>query len=53
MSLGGLAASGYTRNMIQRFSGAYASDVAMAMSIMVAIQLVGLVAVLQLIQNFN
>jgi hypothetical protein len=39
--------------VIQRLGSAYTSDIAMAMSIMVAIQLVGLVAVVQLITSFN
>ena len=51
--MGGLAAAGYTRGVIQRFSGAYTSDVALAMSIMVALQLVGLLAVVQLIHGLS
>jgi hypothetical protein len=37
--------------VLERFSSAYTSDVALAMSIMVALQLVGLLLVMQFIQS--
>jgi hypothetical protein len=49
MSLGLAAQPGYTQ-VVQRL---YTSDLAMAMGVMVAIQLVGLLAVLQFINNLS
>ena len=47
---------GYTRQVQQRvraLARAYTSDVAMAMSVMVALQLLGLLVVVQIIHSLN
>jgi len=51
--LGASPAAGYSYAAMQRLARAYTSDLAMAASVILAIQLFGVLAVVQVVQSFS